>query len=338
MLKRLAVMAFILLSPFSAHAGEIRLTAAASLREAVDEICARYAQAHAGITFLTYYGGSGVLAKQIENGAPADIFISANGEWLDYLKGKNRLDARGVTLFAYNVLVFVGRGERTALGMGDLTALARIAIGSPKSVPAGEYAMAALRKAGIAAQLDKKLVPARDVRDALMYAERGEVDGAFVYRTDALQGKRVKILFSVPPGLYRRISYPMALTVAGARNGQAAAFYRYLRSGEARTTLAKYGFESIGRNGTPEGMVVAKAPAALTYRRLTNKMGLTEAQNAKLRTAFFDMAEEASRSCVVYPDRTTYLALAEKYPSLVPAVMTLAIKIGKVEADEAEEK
>ena len=100
----------------------------------------------------------------------------------------------------------------------------------------------------------------------------------------------------------------------------------------------KYGFESIGRIDTPEGMVVAKAPDALTYRRLTNKMGLTEAQNAKLRTAFFDTAEEAARSCVVYPDRTTYLALAEKYPSLVPAVMTLAIKIGKVEADEAEEK
>ena len=243
MLKRLACMALILLLALPAHAGEVRLSVAASLREAVDEICARYAQAHKGVTCLTNYGASGMLAKQIENGAPADIFISANGEWLDYLKGKKRLDAASSSTFAYNSLVFAGRGEKKVAGMGDLPALARIAIGSPKSVPAGEYAMVAMRKAGIAGQLEKKLVPARDVREALMYAERGEVDGAFVYRTDALQGKRVKILFTVPPELYPRISYPMALTVAGTRNGSAGEFYLFLRSVEARAILGKYGFE-----------------------------------------------------------------------------------------------
>ena len=243
MLKRFAGMALILLFALPAHAGEVRLSAAVSLREAIDEICARYAQAHKGDTVLANYGASGMLAKQVENGAPADIFISANDEWLDYLKGKNRLDPASIGTFAYNSLVFAGRGDRKVAGMRDLPALSRIAIGSPKSVPAGEYSMEAMRKAGIAGQLEKKLVPARDVREALMYAERGEVDGAFVYRTDALQGKRVTILFSVPPELYRRISYPMALTVAGARNGEAAEFYRYLRSGEARAALRKYGFE-----------------------------------------------------------------------------------------------
>ncbi|HYS42881.1 MAG TPA: molybdate ABC transporter substrate-binding protein [Geobacteraceae bacterium] len=243
MLKRLLFTALFLLFALPSHAGEVRLSAAASLREAVDEICARYAQAHKGDTVLTNYGASGMLAKQVDNGAPADIFISASDEWLDYLKAKGRLDPVSIGTFAYNSLVFAGRGDRKAAGMRDLPALSRIAIGSPKSVPAGEYAMEAMRKAGIAGQLEKKLVPARDVREALMYAERGEVDGAFVYRTDALQGKRVKILFTVPPELYRRISYPMALTVAGARNGPAAEFYRYLRSGEAHAILGKYGFE-----------------------------------------------------------------------------------------------
>ncbi|MCM2359978.1 MAG: substrate-binding domain-containing protein, partial [Geobacteraceae bacterium] len=83
---------------------------------------------------------------------------------------------------------------------------------------------------------------ARDVREALMYAERGEVEGAFVYRTDALRGRRAKLLFTVPPALYPRISYPAALTAAGARNSDAVAFYRYLLSGDARTVLGKYGF------------------------------------------------------------------------------------------------
>ncbi|HEY6873223.1 MAG TPA: molybdate ABC transporter substrate-binding protein [Geobacteraceae bacterium] len=242
MLKRLMFTALFLAFASLAHAGEIRLSAAASLREAVDEICDRYARAHGGVTFVRNYGGSGTLAKQIENGAPADIFISANSEWLDYLKGKRHLAPGSVAEFAANTLVFAGRDGRKATEMRDLPALDRIAIGSPRSVPAGEYAMAALQRAGIASRLEKKLVLARDVRDALMYAERGEVDGAFVYRTDALRGRRVKILFTVPPELYPRISYPMALTAAGVRNDEAAAFYRYLLSGEARTVLGKYGF------------------------------------------------------------------------------------------------
>jgi molybdate transport system substrate-binding protein len=126
--------------------------------------------------------------------------------------------------------------------MQDLIKLERIAIGSPKSVPAGEYATEALKKSGLDKQLDKKLVMAKDVRECLMYAERGEVDGAFVYKTDALLAKQTKILFTVPQELYPRVTYPMALTVAGAKNKDAAAFFTYLRSDDATTVLSKYGF------------------------------------------------------------------------------------------------
>ncbi len=127
--------------------------------------------------------------------------------------------------------------------MQDLPKLEKIAIGSPKSVPAGEYAMEALKKSGIDKQLEKKLVMAKDVRECLMYAERGEVDGAFVYRTDALQAKQSRILFTVPRELYPRVTYPMGLTTAGVKNGEARAFYRFLQSDEARTALRKYGFD-----------------------------------------------------------------------------------------------
>ena len=126
--------------------------------------------------------------------------------------------------------------------MQDLIKLERIAIGSPKSVPAGEYAAGALKKAGLDTRLEKKLVMAKDVRECLMYAERGEVDGAFVYRTDALLAKQAKILFTVPQELYPRVTYPMALTIAGAKNRDAVAFISYLRSDEAKTVLSKYGF------------------------------------------------------------------------------------------------
>jgi len=224
-----------------AVAGEVNLSVAASLKEVVNELSDGFARKNPGVKFLRNYGASGSLAKQVENGAPADIFIFANLEWLDYLKNKKMVDSASVGTFAYNTLVFAGMPGKAA-SLQELTRLERIAIGSPKSVPAGEYAVEAMRKAGMEKQLEKKLIMARDVRECLMYAERGEVDGAFVYRTDALLAKKAKILFSVPQELYPRVTYPMALTVAGAKNRDATAFFAYLRGEEARTVLARFGF------------------------------------------------------------------------------------------------
>jgi len=152
------------------------------------------------------------------------------------------VDLPSIGTFTYNTLVFVGTGDKKIAGMQDLAKLEKIAIGSPKSVPAGEYAMAAIKKSGMEGRLEKKLVMARDVRDCLMYAERGEVDGSFVYRTDALQAKHARILFTVSQEFYPRVVYPMALTSPGAKNRDAAAFFKYLQSGDARAALAKYGF------------------------------------------------------------------------------------------------
>lgn len=230
---------FLLVAP--AFAGDVNLFVAASLKDVVNELSGNFARMHPGVKFLKNYGASGMLAKQTENGAPSDLFISANIEWMDYLKNKKLVDTASIGTFSYNTLVFAG-APGTAASMRDLLKLQKIAIGSPKSVPAGEYAAEALRKAGLDKQLEKKLVMARDVRACLMYAEQGEVDGAFVYRTDALQAKRAKILFTVPQELYPRVTYPMALTVAGSKNRDAAAFFAYLHGTRARDVLAKYGF------------------------------------------------------------------------------------------------
>ena len=229
-----------LMSP--AFAGEVNLSIAASLKDVMNELADSFTKQNTDIKFLKNYGGSGALAKQIENGAPADIFISANIEWMDFLQNRKLVHGASIGIFTYNTLVFVGMADKKISGLQDLHKLEKIAIGSPKSVPAGEYAMEALRKAGVEKQLEKKLVMAKDVRECLMYAERGEVDGAFVYKTDAMQAKQARIFFTVPEDLYPRVTYPMGLTLTGARNKDAEAFYRYLQSGGAKAVLAKHGF------------------------------------------------------------------------------------------------
>jgi len=227
----------------SVFATDINLSVAASLREAVTELSDTFAKKTPGVAFQRNFGASGALAKQVENGAPCDLFFSANQEWVDYLKGKKFIDAGNSSIFAYNELVFVGKPGVKAASLQDVAKLEKIAIGSPKSVPAGQYAMEAFKRAGVDKQLENKLVMARDVRECLMYADRGEVDGAFVYKTDAEQmAKTAKMLFVVPQGLYQRVTYPMGLTVSGSKKAEAAAFYKFLQSPEAKAVLTKHGF------------------------------------------------------------------------------------------------
>ncbi|NTU92147.1 MAG: molybdate ABC transporter substrate-binding protein [Chlorobiaceae bacterium] len=236
-----ALFAF-MMTAMPAMAGQFNVSAAASLKEAINEMADKFSAKHPGTTIVKNFGASGALAGQIENGAPADLFISASTDWIDYLMNRKMLDASSKKDFAYNALVFAGTTPKKVSGMNDLTKLDRIAIGSPKSVPAGDYAMEAMKKAGIDQKLAAKLVMAKDVRECLTYAEMGEVDGSFVYRTDALQAKKAKILFVVPENLHTRVSYPMALTVNGSRNADARAFFAWIQGGEAKSILKKYGF------------------------------------------------------------------------------------------------
>ncbi len=243
-MKRITLLCFaLLIMAVPAKAGELNLSAAASLKEVINELSASYTAKHPSTVFIKNFGPSGTLAGQIENGAPADLFIAANNQWIDYLKTKNLVDGANVKMFAWNSLVFAGTTTKKVASMNDLLKLDKIAIGSPKSVPAGEYAMTAMTKAGIDRQLAGKLVMAKDVRECLMYSELGEVDGAFVYRTDAMLAQKAKMLFVVPQKLYPRVTYPMALTLKAAQNVEAKAFYLFLQGTEAKSVLRKYGFE-----------------------------------------------------------------------------------------------
>jgi len=233
----------LLFLPMYAHAADIGIGAGAGLKDVLNELCASYSARNPSVRITRNYVASGALAKQIDNGMNLDVVVVANREWMDYLKEKKHVAPATIENFAYNTLVFAGAGQKTVHGMRDLASLIRIAVGSPKIVPAGDYALHAIRKAGMEKALEKKLVMGRDVRDCLMYAERGEVDGSFVYRTDAMMAKRAKVLFTVPQELYPRVVYPMAMTVKGAGQPETVKFYAFLRSAEAAKVLKKYGFE-----------------------------------------------------------------------------------------------
>lgn len=226
----------------------VGIFAAASLHDVMDELTAAFDGQHPGAEFFRNHAASGTLARQIAAGAPADIYLSANPRWLDFLMEKDRIAEGRVATLARNDLVFIGREALEIGQLEDLLQLERIALGSPASAPAGEYAVQALEAAGLYGTLEEqsRLVVARDVRQALIYADRGEVDGAFVYRTDARMARRAVIHFAVPDTLYPEVLYPMALTAQGAKNKTAAEFFRFLQSEKARQILRSYGFLVTG--------------------------------------------------------------------------------------------
>jgi len=237
------VLLTLVLFSLPVRAGDLNVSAAMSLREAVTELSNTFSAKNPGVKIQNNFAASGALAKQIENGAPADIYFSANVKWMDFLAEKGLVDRKNTVVVAYNAVVFVGKPDLKAKTMQDLVKLEKIAVGSPRSVPAGDYAVQAMKKAGIEKQLEGRLVMAKDVRECLMYADRGEVTGAFVYKTDAEQmAKNVKILFVVPQELYPRVTYPLGMTAAGAKKPEAVAYFRFAQSAEGKKILAKHGF------------------------------------------------------------------------------------------------
>ena len=229
----------------AAHAETVYLSAAASMTDAVRDIMARFSTLNPQVKLLANFASSGSLAKQIEQGAPVDIYISANPRWVRYLEEKQLVEPGNIHIFAHNTLVFIAAGAQDDLNIAGLRKLQRIALGTPQNVPAGQYAKQAMKNAGVYEPLEKnrKLIMAKDVRQALLYADRGEADGAFVYKTDAILATKAKIIFTVPSNLHDRISYPVALTEHGANKERARAFYEFMGSPEVAAILGKYGFQ-----------------------------------------------------------------------------------------------
>ncbi|OKY75461.1 MAG: molybdate ABC transporter substrate-binding protein [Desulfobulbaceae bacterium DB1] len=235
-----------LTSTLAAHAEDVRLSVAASMKDAMTELAAAFEQANPHVSIVAGFGSSGSQAKQISQGAPADLFISANPKWMDFLEQEDKIAPESMRFCASNTLVLVGLRSTPISSLAELTGLQRIAIGSPKSVPAGQYAEQAMRAAGVYEKLAAtgKLVMTKDVRQALLYADRGEVDAAFVYRTDALLVKNSSILYTVPSAMHDRISYLLTLTKEGQGKASARNFHAFLATPAAVDILKKYGFEA----------------------------------------------------------------------------------------------
>lgn len=232
----------LLCSPLQAET--LRFSIAASMTDVFKELITNFGVSHPDIHITANYGPSGGLAKQIHMGAPADLYISANPKWMDYLIDEKRIVPKSMRIFAYNSLVFIGRNDLQMSSLSELITLEKIGIGSPRSVPVGQYARQALSNEGLYEQLasTNKLVMAKDARQALIYADRGETDGSFVYKTDAVLAKNATVLFEIPPHLHDKVSYPIGLTVEGAQKNGAQMFYNFITTPEAHTVLRSRGF------------------------------------------------------------------------------------------------
>lgn len=239
--------------PAMAGNDTLRITAAANLTQALKKIGSQFSKTRPGVELQYNFGSSGSLAKQLDNGAPADLFFSASDKWMEHLSANKRIEKESVRNIAGNTLVLVSLKTRALSSLEDIRTCSRIAMGSPASVPAGEYSEQALRASGLYDTLaaQNRLVLTKDVRQALLYADRGEVDLAFVYRTDALLAKSAKIVFTVPSKLHKPIVFSMALTVEGQIRESAKAFYHFILSKEAGTILESYGYTLISPEAKP---------------------------------------------------------------------------------------
>ena len=230
-------------------AATVVIFAAASLTDALQELGDDFTKS-SGIVVKFSFAASSALARQIESGAPADVFVSADTEWMDYLQMRNRIRPDSRHDLLGNRLVLVAPADSPLeLTIGPQFALVdalgkgRLATGDPDSVPVGRYARQALESLGVWSAVEPHLVRAENVRAALAFVDRGEAPLGIVYETDALLDKRVRVVDTFPAESHTAITYPIAVT-AGAKPG-AIKFVEFARSGTADAVFVKYGFAPL---------------------------------------------------------------------------------------------
>src|SRR5881296_2693595 len=245
---RVLALALLLGVAAPASAEELTLSVAISMKDAIEELGRGFTQARPGVVLRHNRGASGELSKQIEAGAPVDLFISAAARQMDELEAKGLLVPGSRRVFARNVLVVVKLADsRLDLARpSDLLdpRVKRIVIGNPKTVPVGQYTEESLRALGLWDRVQGKLVFAENVRQALDYVARGEVEAGFVYTTDfAARTERVREAFRPGEDTYRPVIYPAAVVKASKYPAVAQAFVEGLLSRDARGVLQRLGFQ-----------------------------------------------------------------------------------------------
>jgi molybdate transport system substrate-binding protein len=253
----LALALGFLATPFlwaSAQAADITVFAAASLKNALDDAAKKY-EAKTGDKVVVSYAASSALAKQVEQAAPADIFFSADLDWMDYLEQKKLLDTASRHTLLGNTLVLIAPKDSTvslsieknfpllqALGPDGKLAMANV-----DSVPAGKYGKAALTYLGVWDQVAPRVAQAENVRAALTFVARGEVPLGIVYGTDAKSEPAVKVVGTFPENSHPKILYPVALT--SSAKPEARKFLEFLLSSEAAPAFEAQGFSIEGKVG-----------------------------------------------------------------------------------------
>ena len=221
--------------------------AAASMKNALDEINRSWTK-QSSAKVVVSYAGSSALARQIEKGAPADIFVSADLDWMDYLAQRKLVNDGSRVNLLRNELVLIAPAKakisvelRRGLKLGDLLGNDRLSMADPAHVPAGKYGKAALESLGLWPQVADKLARGENVRTALNFVARGEAPLGIVSRTDATAEDKVRVVAAFPADSHPPIVYPAAL-LANSKNAEAAAFFAYLKSSAAMGVFRKHGF------------------------------------------------------------------------------------------------
>ncbi len=242
------LLAALMLAPsLPAQAQDVLVFAAASMKTALDDIAAQW-RAETGKGVKVSYAASSALARQIEQGAPADLFISADSDWMNYVAGKTLIKpaTRG-DLLGNRIVLVAAKGDKTALKIAPGFALAgaldnhRLAMANVDAVPAGKYGKAALQSLGVWGAVEQKVAQTDDVRAALLLVSRGEAPFGIVYATDAAADPAVRVVDVFPADSHPAIVYPAAV-VASSKNRDAEAFLAHLRSAKAKPLFERQGF------------------------------------------------------------------------------------------------
>lgn len=243
----LALSVALAIAPASA-AGKVTVFAAASLKNALDDVSAEW-KAKTGKETSTAYAASSALARQIEGGAPADVFISADLDWMNYLSDKDLIAPGTEVKLLGNTLVLVAPATSAAeisiapgFDLAGLLGDGRLAVCDVKAVPAGKYGKASLEKLGVWQSVEGKIAQAENVRAALKLVATGEAPAGIVYQTDANAEPKVKVLGVFPADTHPAIVYPAALTAGAANNADAKEFLAFLQSAKAKEIFVKQGF------------------------------------------------------------------------------------------------
>ncbi|MBN1498850.1 MAG: molybdate ABC transporter substrate-binding protein [Spirochaetes bacterium] len=227
---------------------ELTVSAAASLKNTMEETKAAYEKANPGTAITVNYASSGSLQHQIEEGAPVDVFISASPKQINALKEKSLLEDSTITQLYKNSIVLIVPLDSDISGFNDLSGemTGKLALGEPASVPAGQYAMEVLVSLKLADTVKNRTVFAKDVREVLTWVESGNADAGIVYRTDAMISSKVKMAAQAPEGSHKPVIYPGAVIKTSPNMKPASEFLKWLSTDkDAVDIFTKYGFSPV---------------------------------------------------------------------------------------------